>query len=146
MLYHWATGDSVVSKGQIVGIVFHTGIWIHFVWMCSTLANVKLTSGWPKILMNALQIPAKFKCSQGTVFCGLERFSSLLKRLAYTKLGARAVNDSQHLTWLDLQWTWFSLKADFQSVLRTLETLFTTFVLFHLRRDNMKHFASTYMK
>ena len=30
-----------------------------------------------------------------------------------------------------------SLKADFQSVLRTLESLFTTFVLFHVRRHKM---------
>ena len=30
-----------------------------------------------------------------------------------------------------------SLKADFQSVLRTLESLFTTFVLFHVRRYKM---------
>ena len=29
------------------------------------------------------------------------------------------------------------LKADFQSVLRTLESLFTTFVLFHVRRHKM---------
>ena len=28
-------------------------------------------------------------------------------------------------------------KADFQSVLRTLESLFTTFVLFHVRRHKM---------
>ena len=38
------------------------------------------------------------------------------------------------------------IKADFQSVLRTLESLFTTFVLFHVRRHKMQHFASTYMK
>ena len=37
-------------------------------------------------------------------------------------------------------------KADFQSVLRTLSSLFTTFVLFHVRRHKMKYFASTYMK
>ena len=30
-----------------------------------------------------------------------------------------------------------SFKADFQSVLRTLESLFTTFVLFHVRRHKM---------
>ena len=29
------------------------------------------------------------------------------------------------------------LKADFQSVLRALESLFTTFVLFHVRRHKM---------
>ena len=29
------------------------------------------------------------------------------------------------------------LKADFQSVLRTLESLFTTFVLVHVRRHKM---------
>ena len=29
------------------------------------------------------------------------------------------------------------VKADFQSVLRTLESLFTTFVLFHVRRHKM---------
>ena len=29
------------------------------------------------------------------------------------------------------------LKADFQSVLRTLESLFTTFVLFHVRRHKI---------
>ena len=28
-------------------------------------------------------------------------------------------------------------KADFQSILRTLESLFTTFVLFHVRRHKM---------
>ena len=39
-------------------------------------------------------------------------------------------------------------KADFQSVLRTLESLFTTFVLLHVRRHKMKHSAATctYMK
>ena len=31
-----------------------------------------------------------------------------------------------------------NIKADFQSVLRTLESLFTTFVLFHVRRHEMK--------
>ena len=31
----------------------------------------------------------------------------------------------------------FRFKADFQSVLRTLESLFTTFVLFHVRRHKM---------
>ena len=30
-----------------------------------------------------------------------------------------------------------TLKADFQSVLRTLESLFTTFVLLHVRRHKM---------
>ena len=29
------------------------------------------------------------------------------------------------------------IKADFQSVVRTLESLFTTFVLFHVRRHKM---------
>ena len=29
------------------------------------------------------------------------------------------------------------VKADFQSVLRTLDSLFTTFVLFHVRRHKM---------
>ena len=33
--------------------------------------------------------------------------------------------------------TWLEFKTDFQSVLRTLETLFTTFVLFHARRHKM---------
>ena len=36
-------------------------------------------------------------------------------------------------------------KGDFQSVLRTLESLFMT-VLFYVRRHKMKHFAHTYMK
>ena len=31
----------------------------------------------------------------------------------------------------------YELKADFQSVLRTLESLLTTFVLFHVRRHKM---------
>ena len=34
-------------------------------------------------VMNALQIPASFKCSQGTVYSGLEALCLLLKRLAY---------------------------------------------------------------
>ena len=29
MLYHWATGDSVVSKGQIVGIDWNRIAWLH---------------------------------------------------------------------------------------------------------------------
>ena len=32
---------------------------------------------------------------------------------------------------------WVCFKADFQSVLRTLKSLFTTFVLFHVRRHKM---------
>ena len=35
------------------------------------------------ILLNALRIPASFKCPQGTVCSGLEGLCLLLKRLAY---------------------------------------------------------------
>ena len=40
----------------------------------------------------------------------------------------------------------FNIKDDFQSVLRTLESLFRIFVLFDVRRYKMLHFTSTYMK
>ncbi|CAH3112689.1 unnamed protein product [Porites lobata] len=35
------------------------------------------------MLLNALRIPASFKCPQGTVCSGLEGLCLLLKRLAY---------------------------------------------------------------
>ena len=37
-------------------------------------------------------------------------------------------------------------KADFQSVLRTLESLFMLFVLRHVRQHKCKYFLTTYMK
>ena len=40
----------------------------------------------------------------------------------------------------------YYFKADFQPILHTLESLFTTFVMFHVRGHKMQHFASTYMK
>ena len=57
---------------------FQTGILIHSVWMCSTLASVvreahfRVAKDDIPILLNALRIPASLKRSQGTVCSGLE--------------------------------------------------------------------------